>query len=49
MNMLKKLPWVTIIVAIFAALKWGPEIMGFLDEKAPSVAKLVTPKDQTTV
>jgi hypothetical protein len=49
MNMLKKLPWVTIIVAIAAALKFGPDIMDFLNEKAPSVGKLVTPTDKTAV
>lgn len=47
MNMLKKLPWVTIIVAIGVALKFGPDIMSFLNEKAPSVGKMVTPKSET--
>jgi hypothetical protein len=45
--MLKKLPWVTILVALGVALKFGPEIMSWLDEKAPSVGKLVKPKEDT--
>lgn len=46
MNMLKKLPWVTILVAVGVALKFGPEIFQFLDDKAPSVSDQLKPKIQ---
>lgn len=43
--MLKKFHWVTIFVTVAVALKFGPDILSFLDDKAPSVSKLVKPKD----
>jgi hypothetical protein len=45
MNLLKKLPWITILVAGILAIKFGPDIMGFLEEKAPSVAKAIKPTE----
>jgi hypothetical protein len=46
MRMLKKLPWVTILVAIVVALKFSPDILGFLDDKMPSVSDALKPKVQ---
>jgi hypothetical protein len=46
MNFLKKLPWITILVAVVAAFKYRDEIMGFLEDKAPSVANFVKPTSE---
>lgn len=41
MKMLKTLPIVTILVAMFVAFKFRDQILGFLDDKAPSVSNML--------
>lgn len=47
MNFLKRLPWVTILVVAFVALKFYPKIMETLRQKAPSLANTLEPNTPT--
>lgn len=38
MNLLKKLPWLTILIVVVVVLKFYPKIMDTLRAKAPSLA-----------
>lgn len=44
--MLKKLPWITMLVTLLGALYFKDDIKAFLDKSAPSVSKFLklTPK-----
>jgi len=48
MRLLKSLPIVTILVAGFVFLKFGPKIMGWLDQNAKGVAKVVAPETEVS-